>query len=76
MEIEFIEFSLFVARLASLLLRWYWIFIRTLVCTPLFLCLRGKVSSNCSLDPCQTKVSIGHGCCPNDMGFTSSVKME
>lgn len=48
---------------------------------PLFLCLGGKVSSNCPLrtvvlDPCQTKVSVGHGCCPNDTEFTNSVKME
>lgn len=48
---------------------------------PLFLCLGGKVSSNCPLrtvilDPCQTKVSVGHGYCPNDTEFTNSVKME
>lgn len=46
-----------------------------------FFALGGKVSSNCplkkvTLDPCQTKVSVGHGCCPNDTGFTGSVKME
>lgn len=82
METEFIEFSSFVARLALSSLDGIGFSSEHLVCTPLFLCLRGKVSSNCplkkvTLDPCQTKVSVGHGCCPNDdTGFTGSVKME